>query len=103
MCEIDWIFTAEMLTGIGTIMTGIAAMIVLPVQLGYRREARELRKSMHLMRIIYRQYMASAEGIVWKDYPSDADQVIDGIARKTGLDKVTIRELLDDLNKDGRL
>ena len=46
---------------------------------------------------IYKQYTASEEGIVWGDYPADAEQIIEGISRKTGLDRDLVRKILDEL------
>jgi hypothetical protein len=96
MWQIDWSLFSEMLTGIGTLLTGLAAMVVLPWQLGFRKEAKKLRASLKLMLPAYRQYVASEEGIVWGDYPKDADQIVDGIACKTELDKKLIREMLNE-------
>ena len=47
--------------------------------------------------------MASEEGIVWGDYPRDADQIINGISRKTALDKELVRRMLDELKAEGTI
>ena len=44
MYDIDWALTAQMLTGFGAFLTGIAAIFVLPLQLGFRREAKKSKK-----------------------------------------------------------
>jgi len=110
MCEIDWTLTAAMLGGVGAFLTGIAALIVLPLQLGYRKEAKkskeeleQLEMSLKLMFPIYKEYMAGEEGIVWGDYPEDAEQIINGISRKTALDKELIRRILDELKAEGKI
>lgn len=110
MCEIDWALVAAMLGGIGAFLTGIAALFVLPIQLGFRKEAKkskdeveQLQMSLKLMFPIYKQYMASEEGIVWGNYPADAEQIINGISRKTALDKELIRKILDELKAEGTI
>jgi hypothetical protein len=110
MCELDWTLTAAMLGGIGAFLTGIAAFFVLPVQLGWwkkakksREEVEQLQLSLKLMFPIYKQYMASEEGIVWGDYPQDAEQIINGVSRKTSLDKELVRKILDELQAEGKI
>jgi len=103
MCVIDWSLVAALLGGIGTLLVGIAAVTVLPKQLGYRKEAKELQNAITLMRQFYRQYMASEEGIIWRDYPADADDIVRGITERTGLDAKNVREMLDALKKEGKI
>jgi len=110
MCEIDWNLLADMLAGVGALLTGLAAIFVLPAQLGYRREAKEsqekvqsLKASLKLMFPLYKQYMASEEGIVWDDYPAHADMIVKGIARQFALDEQFVRETLDALKAEGRI
>jgi len=110
MCEIDWTLTAAMLGGIGAFLTGIAALFVLPVQLGWwkkakksKEEVEQLQMSLKLMLPIYTQYMASEEGIVWGVYPKDAEQIINGISRKTALDKELVHRLLNELKAEGKI
>jgi predicted transcriptional regulator len=52
---------------------------------------------------IYRAYMASEEGVVWGDYPADADNIIKGLTKRAGLHAKTVREMLDELKKEGRI
>ncbi len=87
--------------GIGTLLVGMAAIVILPVQLGYKKKAKKFRHSLKLMLPIYRAYMASEEGIIWGDYPADADQIIKAITRRTGLDANTVKEMLDELKNEG--
>ena len=103
MCAIDWSLVAEMLGGIGTFLFGIAAFVVLPVQLGYKKKAKNFRHSLKLMLPVYRQYMAGEEGIVWGDYPADADNIIKGLAKRTGIEASTVRKMLDELKSEGKL
>ncbi|MFZ2540383.1 MAG: hypothetical protein WAW75_01265 [Gallionella sp.] len=110
MCEIDWTLTAAMLGGVGAFLTGIAALFVLPIQLGFKKEAKKskeevehLQMSLKLMFPIYKQYMASEEGIVWGDYPENAEQIINGISRKAALDKELVRRILDELKAEGKI
>ena len=110
MCEINWALTASMLGGVGAFLTGIAALFVLPVQLGFKKEAKKskeevehLHVSLKLMLPIYKQYMARSEGIVLGDYPQDAEEIVNGLSRKTKLDKVLIRKILDELKAEGKI
>ncbi|MGI9273147.1 MAG: hypothetical protein ACR2QT_15325 [Woeseiaceae bacterium] len=103
MCRIDWTLFAAMLGGIGTLLVGIAAVVVLPKQLGYRKEAKESRTAMKLMLLAYRRYMGGEEGIVWGDYPKDADNIIKGICRDTSLKPEVVRGLLDELKIENRI
>ena len=112
MCELDWTLTAAMLGGVGVFLTGVAATsasLVLPI-LRFRKEAKkskeeleQLEMSLKLMFPIYKQYMAGKEGIVWGNYPEDAEQIINGISRKTRLDKELIRRILDELKAEGKI
>lgn len=111
MCQIDWGLTADMLAGVGTLLAGIAAIFVLPWQLGFRKEAKESKKkveslqaSIKLMFPLYKQYMASEEGIVWQDYPGkDAAMVIKGISRKFALEEAFVKEILDAMKAEGKI
>ena len=111
MCEVDLQLVAAMLGGIGAFLTGIAAIFVLPKQLGFRRDAQESKKlleevqtSHSLMLSIYRKYMASLEGIVWSDYPgNDSQKIIDAISKKTQLEKSEVKRMLDDLKDSGKI
>ena len=110
MYDIDWALTAQMLTGFGAFLTGIAAIFVLPLQLGFRREAKKSKKqienlhtSLKLMFPLYKQYMASEEGIVWQNYPGDADMIVKGISKKFALDKQLVRNILDALKAEGKI
>ncbi|EDZ61320.1 hypothetical protein SMGD1_2494 [Sulfurimonas gotlandica GD1] len=110
MCEIDWNLTADMLTGAGTLLAGLAAIFVLPWQLGFRKEAKESKKeieslhtSLKLMFPMYKQYMASEAGIVWSDYTSDADNIVKGISKKFALDERLVRSILDELQQEGKI
>jgi len=103
MCEVNWTYLAAMLSGIGDLFLGAAAILTLFIQYGYRAKAKHLEASLKLLLISYRQYMASEEGIVWSDYPRNADQIIAGISRATGLEQSLVRELLDQLKTEGKL
>ena len=103
MCSINWNLVAEMFTGTGTLLLGIAAMLTLLFQFGYRAKSKHLEASLKLMLLSYKQYMAGEEGIVWANYPANADQIINGISNKTGLDKKQIKELLDSLKTEGKI
>lgn len=103
MCQINWTLFAAMLGGIGTLLVGIAAIVVLPKQLGYRKEAKESRTALKLMLPAYSRYMGGEEGIVWADYPQDADNIIKGICRETNLDPKVVRGLLDELKAENRI
>ena len=89
MCRIDWPLFADMLTGIGTFLVGLVAVLTLFFQYGYKLRASKLEKD--LMNIVYHQYMASEEGIVWSDYPGDAENIISNLARRTRLDRNVIK------------
>jgi len=103
MCSIDWELFAEMLSGAGTLLVGIAAVLTLFFQFGYRAKSKHLEASLKLLLNSYRSYMASEEGIVWADYPANAKQIIEGISRKTGLDQKLVKDLLDSLKAEGRI
>lgn len=111
MCEIDWALTADMFGGIGAFLAGIAAIFVLPWQLGFRKEAKEskekiqsLQSSIKLMFPLYKQYMASKEGIVWQDYPGkNSAMIVRAIAEKFALDEDFVREVLDALKSEGKI
>ena len=111
MCQIDWALTAAMLAGVGTLLAGIAAVFVLPWQLGFRKEAKEskqevesLHNSLKLMLPIYKQYMESSEGIVWENYPgNNADMIIKGISKKFALDEYLVKRILDALKTEGKI
>jgi len=92
-----------MLGGVGTLLVGIAAVVILPVQLGYKKEAKKFRHSLKLMLPIYRQYMASEEGIVWGDYPADSENIIKALTKRTGLGASTVKEMLDELKNEGKI
>lgn len=47
--------------------------------------------------------MAREEGIVWGNYPEDAEQIINGISRKAALDKELVRRILDELKSEGKI
>ncbi|MFT5425141.1 MAG: hypothetical protein ACI9ZT_000062 [Gammaproteobacteria bacterium] len=101
MCNIDWIMLGDMLSGIGTLLVGIAAMLTLLFQFGYRAKSSKLEK--HLMRIMYSKYMACEEGIVWSDYTKDSQQIIRSLSKETGLEEKFVKQLLDQLKKEGKI
>jgi len=103
MCSVDWNLFADMLSGIGTLLVGIAAILTLFIQYGYRTKSKHLETSLKLLLNSYRGYMASEEGIVWADYPADSQQIVAGIANKTGLNTKLVKELLDSLKAEGKI
>jgi len=111
ICGVDWSITADMLTGVGTFLFGLAAAFTLLIQYGFRRKARDLQlKNKKLetelknMFISYIDYMASSEGIVWEDYSgSDDKMIITPIAEKSGLSEDRVKELLDQLKAAGKI
>ena len=52
---------------------------------------------------IYKKYMAGEEGIVWGDYPKDADQIVNGISKKTGLERGLVLKMLDKLRSEEKI
>lgn len=110
MCDINWTLIASMLGGVGAFLTGIAAIFIIPWQLGFRKDAQESKKelnelktSLKLMRSIYKQYMASSEGIVWENYPGDSEKIINAISKRTGFDTELVRQMLDTLKNEGKI
>jgi len=103
MGSIDWSITADMLSGIGTLLVGIAAILTLLIQFGYRTKSKHLETSLKLLLNSYRSYMASEEGIVWGGYPADSQQIVTAISNKTGLDANLVKELLDSLKSEGKI
>lgn len=103
ICAVDLTVPAAMLAGIGTLLVGIAVVVILPVQLGYKKAAKAYRRSLKETLPIYREYMASEEGIVLGDYPADAENIIKALTKRTGLDAKTVREMLDELKKEGKI
>ena len=103
MCSIDWTLTSSMLSGIGTLLVGVAAMLTLLFQFWYRRKAAEYENALKLMLVGYRRYMGGEEGIVWGEYPADAEQIISGIVRQTRLDRKLVQSLLDQLKSEGEI
>lgn len=92
-----------MLQGIGTVLLGIAALLTLFFQFGYRKKAAELEASLRLLLVSYRRYMASEAGIVISNYAREPDLVISGLVRETGLNRDLIKKLLDQLQAEGKL
>jgi hypothetical protein len=103
MCLIDWSATGAMLQGIGNVLLGIAALLTLFFQFGYRKKAAELEAALRLILVAYRRYMASEEGIVISNYASQPDLIISGIAKQTGLNRDLLKKLLDQLQAEGKL
>ena len=103
MCSIDWTLFADMLRGTGTLLLGVAAMLTLLFQFWYKRKASEYENALKLMLLAYRTYMGGEEGIVWKDYPSDAEQIVAGIVRRTHMDRSLVQRLLDKLKTEGKI
>jgi len=99
----DWKFLADVMSGIGTLLVGTAAILTLFFQFGYRTKSKHLEASLKLLLNSYRSYMASEEGIVWANYPENSENIIAGISRKTGLDKKLVKELLDGLKSEGKI
>ena len=103
MCAIDWTLTADLLGGVGTFLVGLAAMLTLLIQFGYKRKASEYENALKLMMVGYRSYLASEEGIVWEDYPKDADRIVAGIVGRTHMDRALVQRLLDQLKTEGKI
>ena len=53
------------------------------------------------MQTIYKEYMASEEGIVWRDYPADADIIVKRLSKKFSLNPKDVRKELDELKESG--
>jgi hypothetical protein len=103
MCEINWTFIAALLSGAGDLLLGVAAISTLFIQYGYRSKSKHLETSLKLLLNSYRRYMASEEGIVWSDYPKNAELIIAGVSRNTGLEQGLVRDFLDQLKAEGKL
>jgi hypothetical protein len=103
MCSFDWSLFAEVLSGLGTLLVGLAAILTLSIQFGYRKKSRDYKNSLKLLFKHYKQYMASEEGIVLAAYPEDATTIISRISNSTGLDKKIIKTLLDELKDQGKI
>lgn len=121
MCTIDWPLMSSVLTGVGTFFVGVAALFTVWIQFKQLKDARDARdaarkeaadahnqleadrRSTRLMLSSYREYMASSEGIVWSDYPADADMIVSRLAKKTGLDPKVVKEMLDRLKAAGKI
>ena len=103
MCQVDWGLVAQMLIGIGTFMLGSAALLTLKFQFGYKAKSTHLKASLKLLLRSYKEFLASEEGILLSEYPKDAEKIIKGISRKSGLDEKLVKELLDELRKDNKI
>ncbi len=84
MCEINWDLTAVMLYGIGTLLFGLAAILTLFIQHGFRAKPSYYRAALILLMRSYQEFLATEEGIVWGDYPEDSEKIIAAISRRTG-------------------
>jgi hypothetical protein len=103
MYTVDWNITGVMLQGIGNVLLGIAALLTLFLQFGYRKKSNDLEASLRLLLVAYRRYMASEEGIVLSDYAREPDAVLSGLVRDTGLERQLLKRLLDHLQAEGKL
>jgi len=103
MWLIDWSATGAMLQGIGNVLLGIAALLTLFIQYGYRKKAAELEAALRLILVAYRHYMASEEGIVISNYVREPDLIISGLTKQTGLNRDLLKKLLDQLQAEGKL
>lgn len=101
MGNIDWSTLASMLGAIGTLLVGIAAILTLFFQFGYRAKSKRLESSLKSLLNAYRSYMSKEEGVVWADYPKGAHLIVSKISNKTGIDEKLVRGLLDDLKSEG--
>jgi len=95
-----------MLEGVGTLLLGAAAVATLFIQYGFRRKAKEYEAALSLLLTKYKQFMvqdSDDDRIIWADYPENADAIVNGISRQTGLDPDLTRRLLNKLHSQGRL
>ena len=105
-CTIDWQLLGPVLEGVGTLLLGAAAVATLFIQYGFRRKAKKYEAALSLLLTKYREFMAqdtNDDRIVWADYPENADAIVNGISKQTGLDPDLTRQLLNKLHSQGKL
>ena len=103
MYVINWELIAELVNAIGQFLLGLAAILTLFIQYGYRLKFKKRQSALKMMLIHYRKYMASEKGIVWSDYPENSENIIKRISNETGIDQKLVKELLDSLKKENKI
>ena len=86
-----------------SLLTAFAVLVgafKVPKSIFDEKRATSLKQAMKLM---FLNYMASEEGIVWRDYPKDRKKVVAGFVQKTGIDETVTREILDELHSEGKI
>lgn len=90
-------YIGTLLSGLGTFLVGLAALLTLFVQYGYKKKAKDFESSLVTLLLAYIEQSESEGRMVLTKSSIDSKESISTLADQTGLNKKLIKQLLGKL------